>query len=494
VIGSLRIAIGGFYHETNTFSAKPTHIADFHAYQFAAGDALLEKYAGTNTEMGGMIGEAKVRDVSLVPLVFAAAVPSGVIDRAAFEAIAEELEQGLRQAGQIDGLLLVLHGAAVADGYPDADSSLVAMLRKRMGQVVPVAVTVDFHANLSRNLIADADFVCGYDTYPHTDMADRGAEAARIIIAIARGEGRPHVAFRKLSFVTVPVCQSTDEAPMADISKLRAETERAAGIVSVTITMGFAYADCADLGATVVVYADTQRAADEAANRLAAALWSLRESFQPKLVALQGLADVVANAPGGPLIVVDPADNVGGGSAGDGTSVLAELLKARVDGSVVVIADPAAVAEAYRVGAGNTFDAKIGGKIDGLHGPPVGVRGTVRRVLDASYQHTGSYMTGFVTHMGRTAVVDADGVQVVLTSQRTMPFDAGHLTCVGIAPEQQRVIVVKSAIAWRAAFCDVAAQVITVDTPGVCPANLARLNYENAPRPLWPLDSEVTYP
>ncbi len=155
---------------------------------------------------------------------------------------------------------------------------------------------------------------------------------------------------------------------------------------------------------------------------------------------------------------------------------------------MIVIADPETVAIAEAAGEGQRFDGLVGGKVDRLHGDPIRVEGRITLLTDGRYRHTGFHMTGYETSMGRTAVVQAGGVKIVLTSLRTMPFDAGQLHAVGIDPAKHRIIVAKSAIAWRAAYGAIAKRAITVDSPGIATSNLARLAYQKRPRPLYPLD------
>jgi microcystin degradation protein MlrC len=192
-------------------------------------------------------------------------------------------------------------------------------------------------------------------------------------------------------------------------------------------------------------------------------------------------------------VLVDAADNVGGGGAGDGTVVLEALIRAGARGAIVVIADPGAVATAEAAGEGGSFDGLVGGKTDDRHGPPVRLRGRVERIMDGRYTHQGSYMTGSVTTMGRTAVVNVDGITVVLTSLRTMPFDAGQLRALAIEPAAQRIIVVKAAVAWRAAFGEIARRAIVVDTPGVCASNLGWFAYQRRPQPLYPFETNFAF-
>lgn len=494
------VGIAGFYHETNTFSAEPTTLADFESYQFAAGPELIERYAGTGTELGGMIGAARDLGIGLKPLLFAAAVPSGTITRDCLDSLVAQLLARLRDAGPLAGLLLVLHGAAVAEEVDDADGHLLDRVRDALGGSCVIVATTDYHANLSVRMVGAADLIVGYDSYPHVDMAERGAEAVARLAD--RLDGRPAVpAFRRLPLATVPQRQPSAEQPVAGVLERLHALEAEPGMLCGTLAMGFPYADTADIGASLLFYGEDAERAGRAADEVAELLWARRFDFLPELTPLDELAGAVRRAAGrgagGPLILVDPADNVGGGSAGDGTAVLRELLRmdaADSAGAVVVLNDPEAAALAAAAGVDGAFAAPVGGKVDDAHGPPLHLEGQVVYCGEASFRHSGSYMTGFVTSMGLTAVLAAGGVRVVLTSLRTMPFDIEQLRAVGLEPAEQRIIVVKSAIAWRAAYGPIAGATVTLDTPGICPSNLARLPYRKRRRPLFPLEADADYP
>ncbi len=487
------VAIAGFYHETNTFSARPTTFRDFEDYQFAVGSDLLNRYEGTGTELGGMILAARERGVGLAPLLFAAAVPSGTITRGCLDRILDLLMRALHDADPVVGLLLVLHGAAVAEGVEDADGHLLARFRDALGADCPIVATTDYHANLSSWMVASADAIVGYDSFPHVDMAERGAEAVSLLQRVRNG-GPLAAAFRKLPLATVPQRQPTAEQPVARVLARLHELEKNPEIACATLAMGFPYADTGDLGASVLVYGESDDAVNAAADEIAGLLWSHRGDFLPDLTRMEDLAGAIGSKAEVPLILADPADNIGGGSAGDGTVVLRELLRAGAIGAVVVINDPAAASEAAEVGIGGRFRGLVGARMDKAHGEPLHLEGSVAYLGEARFRHSGSYMTGFVTSMGLTAVVVAEGVQIVITSLRTMPFDIEQLRAVGIEPAEQRIIVVKSATAWRAAYGPLAASTLTLDTPGICPSNLARLDYRNRPRPLYPLETDHSFP
>ena len=489
-----RIGIGGVWHETNLFARGRTTLEEFKRYQYAVGEDLLERYAETGNELGGMIPAARSLGFDLVPTVFAGAVPSGIIAREAMDAILEELTGRLTAAGPLDGVLLVLHGAAVVEGAEDADAHVLARVRAVVGPAVPIVGTFDFHANLGQPMVAGADMLIGYDTFPHIDMVERGREAAERMAALVGTAERPACALRRLPLLTVPQRQPTGAPPLEPIFARLHAMEEAGDILCGSIAMGFPYSDVPQLGAAVLIYAPEQAAADTAAEELAHAIWAAREEFRPTLEPVDAAVSAAVAAKEGPVVLVEAADNVGGGSPGDGTVVLEALLRLGARGAVIVMADPEAVRAAESVGAGGHLDTLVGGKADDMHGPPVRVQGTVRFVREATYRHTGSYMKGYESSMGLAAVVDSGGVQIVLTSLRTLPFDAEQLRCVGIPPEEQHIIVVKSALAWRAAYGPMARQAIVVDTPGVCASNVERYTYVRCPRPIWPLDPDVRYP
>ena len=483
-----RIVLVGLYHETNTFSATTTGLDLFERYQFVSGGDLVPRYRGTGTELGGAIGEIERRGDSAVGVLFASAIPSGPITGECLDALLSRIDTGLREAGPYDGVVVVLHGAAAAVGVPDVDGAVLDAVRAVVG-ATPLVATIDFHANVSARMVAQADAIVGYDTYPHVDMAERGAEAVALLLSLIGGR-RLHKAHRKLPLLTVPQVQSTDEEPMASVMRLVREVETRDGIATATVAMGFPYAESSDLGASVLVYGE-EAAAEAVADELADTIWQVREAFAPVLIDPDAIAGIVGPEAKTPVVLVDPADNVGGGSAGDGTVILDRLVKAGVDGAVIVMCDPAAAASAAELGVGATFSGPIGGGTDRAHGAPIAITGRISYVADSSFVHSGPYMTGVRTQMGLTAIIDVGGLRIVVTSLRTMPFDIEQLRCLGIEPADCRVIVVKSAIAWRAAYGAVARSVFTIDTPGICPSNLSRLPYRNRPRPVLPLDPDA---
>ena len=250
-----RVLFGGIWHETNSFCPVATDLDAFRRFALVEGEALLSAYQGTNTEIGGFVAEAKQQDFELIPTLFAGAIPSGLVSRAALNHLVGTITARVRQGG-FDGVFLAVHGAMVAEGIWEADAYIVQQVRDAIGPDVPLVVTFDLHGNISPPLVDAADVLIGYDTLPHVDMAERGREAAQILRRLLDGEPRPHKAFRKLPMLTVPQMQGTEAEPMREIMAELHEIERRRDIVTASVAPGFPYTDVPHLGMAVLAYGD----------------------------------------------------------------------------------------------------------------------------------------------------------------------------------------------------------------------------------------------
>jgi microcystin degradation protein MlrC len=336
---------------------------------------------------------------------------------------------------------------------------------------------LDLHANPGEALVEEADIVVAYDTYPHTDMADRAAEAVALLADAIEGDLAPAVAARRLPLLTCPLVQATEAEPMAGLLAAARRLQARPGVARASLTPGFPYADVPRLGFAAIVTGE-EAAAAEAADELAAEVWGRRAELEPELVPVAEAVER-ALAAEGQTVLAEVADNVGGGAPGDSTHVLGPLVEAGADGAVAVLHDPNA-AETAAGGTGAEIELEVGR-------PPLRLTGRVRWAGEAGYRRTGTYMTGSLVDMGLCAVVEAGGAEVVLTSRRVMPFDAEHLAAVGIDASERRILVVKSAVAWRAGFPG-AARAFALDTPGVTTCRLDTVPYTRRPSPVFPLD------
>ncbi|MGH2403336.1 MAG: M81 family metallopeptidase [bacterium] len=485
----MRIAVGGLWHETNTFAAGRTEAADFDVVE---GPTLLSTVRGTRTPLGGYLDAAQQSGVEVIPTLFAFALPSALVSRDALDLIVGRLV-ALVSEPRPDAVLLDLHGAMAAEGSDDVEGALLGDLRARLGRV-PIGVVFDFHANTTAAFVERVDAFAGYDTYPHMDPYDRGLEVFGLLRRQMAGEIRPARAYAQPPLLLAPQVQATERPPMRDLMARAHAAEREPGVLSVTVAAGFPYADIPTAGVSVVVTTDGDPAlARTRADELARAAWTARDAFRIDAVPADEAVAQALRLRDGPVILVDSADNVGGGSPGDGTVLLDALLRARARGAVIAMADPEVVALAKQAGVGGLITADVGGKTDSMHGEPVSLRARVEGLAPMEFTYKGSYMTGRRVSAGWAAVLDADGVRVIVRERKVMPFDAEELRVLGIEPRDCRIIVVKSAIAWRAAYEEMARAVIEVDTPGVCTANLRSLPYARVRRPVVPLDEGVVW-
>lgn len=487
----MRIALGGFFHESNTFCRPYTELADYERTRLYRGEEMLTPLRGTDTEIGGFLTAASELEFEVVPTYYAWAWPSGPLTDDCFHTLLDRLKEAVQEAQPVDGVLLQIHGAMVTQSDEDPDGSILAEVRSCLPPGVPLVATFDFHANLSPLMVASCDALIGYDTYPHVDLHDRGREAAHLLVRMLREEFRPQMALAKPPLMPHIVRQRTAEGPMAEMMMLAREAERDPGVLRVCVAGGFAYADVPRMGMGILAMTeDDTAAASDLAEHLAAAAWARRERFTAEL---PGAAEAVRMAleedtRSGPVVLADLADNVGGGAPGDGTELLAELLRQGAEGAVLVIADPEAVGECLRAGVRQQVSLAVGGKTDRMHGEPVPVEGVVRALTDGIFRNRGPMRDGLVDDMGRTVVLDAGGVTLVLTERKLPQWNLEQLRSVGIEPSRRRIIVCKGAVAHRAAYEPIAARLIEVETHGSCAGDVRRFTYHNIRRPLYPLD------
>ena len=486
----MRIVAGGIMHESNTFASTRADRQRFLDGSLAAGPDVLPIWREAHHEFGGFIEGAGRFHFDLVPSVMAWATPSGPVDDAVLDEVTDRLIFDCL-ASPLDGVLLALHGAMVTPRHSNADTEVVRRLRRALGPVVPIAVSLDFHANCDPAMADFADIVAGYQTYPHIDQRQRGLLAAKLLTQAIRKEIRPvcHIARRPM--IANILGQATDREPMKGLMAAAREAERRPGVLSLSVMGGFAYADVPNMGPSVIAVADTDRElAWSAAEELADRMWEVRRDLYVPCASPEDAVRRAASAPRGPVVLVDLGDNVGGGSAADGTVLLAEILRQRATGAVVTLYAPAAVATCQRLGVGGRFEGRLGGAVDELHGEPVEIHGVVTGLFDGKWVETEARHGGRRHNdQGPTAVLRIDGDNtLVLNSLQTPPFSLGQLTSVGIDPGKVKIIVVKAAVAYKAAYAPVAAEIIEVDTPGVTAVNPARFSYKHIPRPMFPLD------
>jgi microcystin degradation protein MlrC len=487
-----RIAIAAFMHESNGFAAGRTSESDFALGGLDTGEAIRCRWAEAHHEIGGFFEAADRFDFEPVPALSAWAMPSGMLEKNAYDSILDRLLASLRGCGAIDGVLLALHGAMVVDGLEgSADAHTAKQVRQAIGPKTPLIVTLDYHANVSPALAEAADGVIVYRTYPHIDQRERGIRAGELIQRAIRTATNPVTFVRPLPVLVHLLAQNTNRNPVLSLNRA-ADVIRDAtpGLADLQFVAGFPYADTSATGASVVAVAfDSGEVARTAADELARKVWNVRDELTSQPPDAEQAVRLATAESQWPTILADLGDNIGGGSAADSTVIAQEIIRQNGPAFVVVLFDPESVDACIQAGVGNEVRLEAGGKIDG-NAPPLAVRGKVKSLHDGRFEEPEARHGGVRFHdQGHTAVIETErGDTVVCTSHRQAPFSLRQLSSLGIDPGMAKIIIVKAAVAFRAAYDPIAAAIFEVDTPGLTAANPARFDYSRLTRPILPLD------
>ena len=489
----IRIAAAQIQHETNVFSPIRTDLAAFERSGPKFGREI-DVERGTNSAFGGFFAAADRHGIDLVPIVSVWVTPSGIVTADALSPLEERLTTELVEA-RPDGVALSLHGAMVSEFDLDGDGWILDRVREIVGWDVPVVVELDLHANISPRMVEAADILVGYDTYPHVDMAKRGEEVIDLLVRMVQGEVNPAMALVKPPMLPTSQRMMTSHDPMASIIALAHKIEARPGVLNVTFSGGFPPSDTEETGVSCVVTTDGDLTrAVEYAEELGRHAWAVREGFLGGVTPFEEAAAVIASLPhhpDKPLLLVDIADSIWSGSAGDSVELVRFLAGQRVAGSAVApVVDPEVVALAQVAGVGATIELDLGGKLDRLHGDPLPCTATVLALTEGRYVNSGPMMTGLQVDMGPTAVlaIGEPPVRVVATSKPEAPIDPAVFTSNGIDPAGMRVLGLKGKGHFRAAFEPIVSDVILVEGPGITGSELTRLPLRGIRRPIWPLD------
>jgi microcystin degradation protein MlrC len=493
----MRVATLGFHHESNTFAPVPASLEQFLASGPDEGDGLIAKYAGSQATLAGFIEAAAAdADVELVPLVYFDLNPMGAITTEALDIIIARLLTALDDGGPWDAILLALHGAAASEVHRDADGEVLERVRQLVGASVPIGITYDMHANVSARMVELATVVNIYMTNPHLDPRLRARQCADLIFRVVRGEIRPVMVIEKPPLAVNILRQGTSDSPMKELVALAAEAATRPGVLSVSIAEGFPYADVEEMGMAFLAVTDADaELAGEIARELARAAWEVRPELEGDGIAIDEALRHAAQSAAHPVVLLDVGDNVGAGSPGDSTHVLAAAQRLGVGGLFHSLCDPASVAACADAGVGATVELEVGGKTDDLHGNPVAIRGVVQMLDDGKFEDTGPTHGGFRFYdAGPRALVHTDDDHMVLlTSRPRGNTSRQELVSAGLDPLTQPIIVAKGVHSPRATYEPIAAEMIYLNTPGSTSADISALEYKYRPRPMFPYERDTQY-
>ena len=466
------------FHESNTFLQRRTTLTDIRRRSISR-DRILVDVGGTQTALGGMIDHCLRSGFELVPLVYSWVIPSGPLESEAFETLAVELEDALLAAAPLDALLLELHGSMTADNHVRADAELAAMARSLVG-TAPIVAVIDPHANLADGLVDNVDVLLAYQENPHTDMARRGGDAARVVAGILDSSIQPVTVARHVPVIATPIAQASSEEPLASLITMARALEAQQDIVCASLLFGFLHADVPDLGMAAVVSARDRDQAARGADALAARCWDLREGFARELMTPE---ESIAEAfvLDGLTAIADTGDNVGGGAPGDSSVLLRKALEHGRIRFATTICAPNAVAAAAAVAQGSTVRTTLGS-------PALDVTARVLDVRPGTFIHDGPLSRGVQFDMGTVAVLEVDRVQLLAQTHAVPPNDKSMFRTFGINVEALDAVALKGAVAIRAGWSSQVKDFLSAATPGPTTCDISELSFKHATRPLWPLD------
>lgn len=480
-----KIVYGGFQHETNTFAPD---LADWDAFLagggwpgLCSGDKVWPTIQGANIPAAGFVAAALAAGHELVATTWCAASPSAHVEKNTYERITALILDGIKQALPVDAVYLDLHGAMVAQHHNDGEGELIRRVREVVGGEIPIVVSLDLHANVTQQMLELSDALVAYRTYPHVDMAETGALAFTLLEQRLQQGHKPAMAIRRLPFL-IPICwQSTDIEPAKTLYQELEKLENSSTHLS--FATGFPAADFPECSPVIWAYGATQAEADSAVHALAhkaeaAEVLFAGTLYSPAKAIAYALEKSLSSTK--PIVIADAQDNPGAGSNSDTTGLLRALIEAKAENAAIgLLVDPESARAAHEAGVGNTVRLQLGGKSGIANDKPLVADFIVEKLTTGKVDATGPYYKGFKLDIGLGACLRIGGVRIVLASQKIQMADQSMFRLVGIEPTEQRILVVKSAVHFRADFTPIAHEIIVATAPGSMPMILEQLPWKN---------------
>ncbi len=485
----MRIAIGQIWQEQNTFSPMTTRLSDFEQNGLYFGGAILKQFSGSN-ELGGFIRAAEDEDdIKLLPTIRAFAWPKGIVKKKTYEKIKEEFMNHIKKSLPLDGILLSLHGSMVAEGVCDVEGELLETVRKDLSLDIPIAISLDLHANVTEKIVDNTVFIEAYHTCPHVDLFRTGYKTAKVFFSVLKKDIDPAPAYVKMPVITPVRLHNTNQGPLKKIFKLIEKIERKNDVISASFFPVQPWLDVPELGWSVAVYTRSDGAhAREYVEEISHLAWKSKDKFFTEETPPERAIEEARKMKRG-LMVISDSDSTTSGAPGDNTCILNELITRKVNyPALLSLVDPEVVEKAIRAGAGNKITCEIGGKLDTMHCSPVKVTAKVKTITDGKFNLDGGHIGKLSIDMGKTVVLEAGSISILVSARSGPVYEQTVYKHAGLDPEQFRVVVVKSPVGFRKAYETVAKKIVLADCPGFSSSNLDLFTYNNIPRPLYPFD------
>lgn len=481
----MRIAVGGFQHETNTFAPTKADYAAFVAGggwpPIARGEEVFGATAGINLALAGFIDAARGGGHQLLPLTWAAASPSAEVTEEAFERICGQIIEDLRAARGIDAVYLDLHGAMVTEHHQDGEGEILRRVRAVVGPDTPVVASLDLHANVTPEMVALSDGLVIYRTYPHVDMAETGERAFKLLSRLVGG--RPLAkAFRQIPFLMPLTTGCTLIEPARSLYGALPRLEEDYGLVSISFAGGFAPADIYHCGPSLVAYAQDQEAAEKAVDSLQAMVLEQEGAFAGEILpareAVRVALSIAERGARRPVVLADTQDNPGAGGDGDTVGLLEALIEEGAKGAVLgLLIDAESAARAHAAGEGAILQLELGAKSGQAGHRPLVADYRVVRLGDGVFTCSGPFYSGARMRLGSMALLEVKGVEVAVASQKVQAADMEMFRHLKVEPTERPIVAVKSSVHFRAHFQPIAERVIVAAAPGPNPIDYSQLTY-----------------
>lgn len=481
--------MAGVVHETNTYCQGKTTAADF---RILRGEKLF-RLKGTETNLGGAIGECEKRGFEVVPIMVANAQPSGTILSETYETFKQEIIESLAAVLPVDGIFLDLHGAGVVEHLEDLEADLCRAVRDLVGEAVPITAAFDLHGNVTQDMADSLDGTFACHQYPHVDTHLRASEAVSLIDDMLEQNFRPvsHVERLPMLLPTTTTFNGIGERFLAEVLRLE---DSDPNIIDISWFHGFPYTDIEHIGSYFVVTMKGERAeAERIAKQLADDLWQQKQAFVPESLSASAALALATEQLGSPIVINETSDNCGGGTPGDGTHLLAAMLESKIENACFgFIVDPDVAHQANQAGVGAVIDVSLGGKTDDLHGESLSLQVYVKALHDGRLILK-AMAKGAPINLGTMARLEVGGLDIIVASNRSQTLDDEPFEALGIDVSQKKIVALKSSNHFRVGFQDVAAGIVTADTPGLTTHNVSVFPRINKSAPLWPIDDEAEY-
>ena len=494
----MKIVVAMMQHETNTFSLLPTNLDAFSRVvgleKPPSDNQAIDLYGDADMAFAGLLDIARSYDLEYVVPIAAYSEPSGTVDDDAFNFICKKICNAVKNG--CDAVLLDLHGAMVTESYDDGEGELLRRIRKTSPKI-PIAVALDFHANVTSTMVENCNLIDGYRTYHHIDMRETGRRAAQTLLYCLEQGIETKICWQPLPMMVHMMMQATWHQPMKDIMDIAIQGVNNGETMNASVFGGFSYADIPHVSlSALTVESVNNDLGKDLVSRICAMAWERRYDFIYKPLPLSESIEKAKKIKSYPVLIVDHGDNTGSGGSSDDMSVLAEMLRQGLSGIIVApIRDPEAVDQLINCGEGNETTLKVGGKFSvpsiNQIGYGLNCTGVVKKITDGSFTITSPVQTGLKVCLGRTVVFDIGSAIIILSEEGWEPYGPELFIHGGLIPEESQFMLIKSRVHFRAGFESITNNIIMAAGPGVCSSDYSQFNFSRLPKPMFPFDKEM---